>query len=396
MRPAVRHAPLAGLVVLLSLLLVSCGRTSSTGDRSPTPPVGPAATLSAQPAPPPTPPTSGPARIVQARNVAGRTWDVTIHSPAVGAAVPVRLLLPVRFDREPRRNWPVLYLLHGCCDSYLSWTRSTDIDQLTSGSDVLVVMPDAGPAGFYSNWLDGPQWETFHLIELPTLLAKHYRAGTPQAIAGVSMGGLGALGYAARHPGTFTVAGSFSGIVDTRLSDEESQAYRGLVQSQSEDPDRLWGDPTTHQEVWRAHNPIDLAPQLEGTRLFVSAGNGQPGPSTRPAPAPTRPRPPSAPRTPPSCNRSKSSTSTPRSTCTATAPTPGCTGNANSTAPGRSSAAGSASSRLRPATTEQPPAPVGRHRPARHDTLHHRRCRCGWVTARGTPRRRARPRRDRR
>jgi diacylglycerol O-acyltransferase/trehalose O-mycolyltransferase len=277
-RPAVRHAPLAGLVVLLSLLLVSCGRTSSTGDRSPTPPVGPAATLSAQPAPPPTPPTSGPARIVQARNVAGRTWDVTIHSPAVGAAVPVRLLLPVRFDREPRRNWPVLYLLHGCCDSYLSWTRSTDIDQLTSGSDVLVVMPDAGPAGFYSNWLDGPQWETFHLIELPTLLAKHYRAGTPQAIAGVSMGGLGALGYAARHPGTFTVAGSFSGIVDTRLSDEESQAYRGLVQSQSEDPDRLWGDPTTHQEVWQAHNPIDLAPQLEGTRLFVSAGNGQPGP----------------------------------------------------------------------------------------------------------------------
>ena len=92
------------------------------------------------------------------------------------------------------------------------------------------------------------------------------------------MGGLGALGYAARHPGTFAVAASFSGVVDTRLSEEESQAYLDLAGSYGADGRDLWGDSLTDQDIWRAHNPADLAPQLRGTRLFISAGNGAPGP----------------------------------------------------------------------------------------------------------------------
>jgi S-formylglutathione hydrolase FrmB len=54
-------------------------------------------------------------------------------------------------------------------------------------------MPDGGQVGFYSNWRTGPQWETFHTQELPQLLATPYRANGKAAIAGVSMGGLGAL-----------------------------------------------------------------------------------------------------------------------------------------------------------------------------------------------------------
>jgi len=105
--------------------------------------------------------------------------------------VKVRLLLPAHFQAEPKRRWPALYLLHGCCDSYISWTRSTDIERLTSKLDLLVVMPDGGQVGFYSNWRTGPQWETFHTQELPQLLATPYRANGKAAIAGVSMGGSG-------------------------------------------------------------------------------------------------------------------------------------------------------------------------------------------------------------
>jgi diacylglycerol O-acyltransferase/trehalose O-mycolyltransferase len=61
----------------------------------------------------------------------------------------------------------VLYLLHGCCDSYVSWNRSTDIAQLSKDSDVIVAMPDGGSVGFYSDWRAGPRWETFHTTELP-------------------------------------------------------------------------------------------------------------------------------------------------------------------------------------------------------------------------------------
>lgn len=257
----------AAAASIAAVVLVACGAGSSDGSGAP-----PASKSSASTAVPRA------ARIVATSRVSGRMRDLTVDSPAVRTRVKVRLLLPARFSSAPTRQWPVLYLLHGCCDSYLSWTRSTDIERFTQNLDALVVMPAGGKAGFYSNWRSGPAWETFHLTELDQVLVHTYRAGTRRVIAGVSMGGLGAIGYAARHPGMFTVAASFSGIVHTRLSEGESHAYLALVGSQGDDPLALWGDPTTNADVWREHNPFDLAARLRGTRLFVSAGNGQPGP----------------------------------------------------------------------------------------------------------------------
>jgi diacylglycerol O-acyltransferase / trehalose O-mycolyltransferase len=235
----------------------------------------------APPASPPAIPSEAPARtaqIVQRQHLSDRTWDLMIDSPAVGGRVPVRLLLPRRFEERPEQQWPVLYLLHGCCDTYVSWTRSTDIERLSAHLDALVVMPDGGQVGFYSDWLDGPGWETFQTSELPQLLASEYRANGRAAIAGVSMGGLGALGYAARHPGQYAVAASFSGIVHTRLSPDVARGYLRLVQSYDANPLGLWGDPDKQPDVWKCHNPYDLTPQLGGTRLYISSGNGQPGP----------------------------------------------------------------------------------------------------------------------
>jgi diacylglycerol O-acyltransferase / trehalose O-mycolyltransferase len=219
--------------------------------------------------------------------VSARMRDLTVASPALGATAMVRLLLPEHYATRPERRWPVLFLLHGCCDTYQSWTRSTDVGQLTARSDVLVVMPDGGRAGFYSDWLVGPRWETFHLVELPRILQRDYRASTVMAIAGVSMGGLGALDYAARHRGMFRAAASFSGIVDTRLTQRESQRYVGLVHSQGADPSGLWGDPRDHAVVWAEHNPYDLASHLRGIPLHLAVGTGKPGPLDPPGTAPS-------------------------------------------------------------------------------------------------------------
>ena len=222
-------------------------------------------------------------RILATETISARARDLTIDSPALGTRVQVRLLLPTSYAAHPTRRWPVLYLLHGCCDTYVSWTRSTDIEALTARSDLLVVMPDGGKAGFYSDWRSGtPAWERFHLGELPRLLESSYHAGTPRAIAGVSMGGLGALSYAARHRGMFAGAASISGIVHTRLSPRESAFYQGLVRSQGVDPDQLWGDPARDADLWRAHNPYDLAPALAGIPLFISVGSGARGPLDQP------------------------------------------------------------------------------------------------------------------
>ncbi|MFD0541098.1 alpha/beta hydrolase-fold protein [Actinomadura luteofluorescens] len=120
----------------------------------------------------------------------------------------VRLLLPPGWSRHAERTWPALWLLHGGVDDYTAWTRDTDVAELTAGTGVIVVMPDGGRCGNYSDWWNygnggPPRWETFHMTELRRILERDYRAGTRRVIAGNSMGGLGAMLYAARFPGAF-------------------------------------------------------------------------------------------------------------------------------------------------------------------------------------------------
>jgi alpha-glucoside transport system permease protein len=263
----------AGTAVALALLTVGiAGCTSSQAPQAVGPP-------------------DRPARVVATQTVGPRVRDLTIDSPALGRSAKVRLLLPRRFQAQPNRRWPVLWLLHGCCDTYQSWTRSTDVEELAGLAEVLVVMPEAGQVGFYSDWYErgqgGPsRWETFHLTELRQLLERDWRAGNRRVVAGLSMGGLGAMAYAARHPGMFRAAASYSGLLHTRYQGDPLPGPRmiqDLLRNFDEDPDALWGDPRRHGDLWAAHNPYDLAPRLREVGLFVSVGNGQPGPLDGPA-----------------------------------------------------------------------------------------------------------------
>jgi diacylglycerol O-acyltransferase / trehalose O-mycolyltransferase len=209
------------------------------------------------------------ARIVRVDALDERTRDLTIESPSVGYA-KVRLLLPARFDAEPSARWPVLYLLQGCCDDYTSWTRETDVAELTAQTDLLVVMPGAGGSGWYSDWWNGgkggrPAWETFHLVELRQLIERNWQAGEKRVVAGLSMGGFGAMSYAARHPDMFLAAASYSGVMDTVGSDFEAEVAQ-------------WGDKIAQADIWEAHNPLSLAPALAGLPLYVAYGDGHPGP----------------------------------------------------------------------------------------------------------------------
>ncbi|MFC4855333.1 alpha/beta hydrolase [Actinophytocola glycyrrhizae] len=229
------------------------------------------------------------AYIVSAQRLDDRLVELTVHSPSVGRDVGVRLLLPPDHDRKPHKRWPTLYLLHGCCDGdqgYRSWTNNTDVEELSARTNVLIVMPEAGPAGFYSNWLDGPAWETFHLTELRRIVEREYRSGNHRAVAGLSMGGFGALSYAARNPGFFRAAASYSGVVHpTYQGPRSTDLILGIVGAYGDDPLALWGDPVTDAEVWAAHNPYDLARKLRGVKVYLSTGNGVPGPLDPPGAA---------------------------------------------------------------------------------------------------------------
>lgn len=205
-----------------------------------------------------------------------RTIDVSVPSAALGRSAPVRLILPTGFDTQPTRTYPVLYLLHGAHDDYTSWTRETDIEAFTAGRDLIVAMPDGGPTGIPTAWRSGPDYETFQLSEVPALLARSYRASGVRVVAGVSTGGYGAMAHAARHPGMFAAAASYSGILDT-MAPGVPTLMDAIVARENLAPASLWGNPFLNLLTWRDFNPRDRAQGLRGTALYVSSGSGLAG-----------------------------------------------------------------------------------------------------------------------
>lgn len=217
------------------------------------------------PAEPPAPKQA----VVVSESRQGRLVELEIDSPALGRTAQVEVLLPEGW--RPGGGWPVLYLLEGCCGSGgPGWVSEGGADEITEDAGVIVVIPEGGYAGFYSDWLNGPKWETFHLTEVRTLIEGKYGASDRRAVAGLSMGGFGALSYAARHPGMFQAAASFSGLVD--VSDQD---VRHIVGQTPDDPADLWGPDSARVAE---HNPTALVSRLKDIPVYVSCGDGTPGP----------------------------------------------------------------------------------------------------------------------
>ncbi len=93
------------------------------------------------------------AEVVGVTDVGERLTDLSVRSPALGnRVVKVRLLTPDGWNPADRRqHWPTFWLLAGCCGDYTAWS-GTDIAKIDSLRKVLVVMPEAGWNGWYSNW----------------------------------------------------------------------------------------------------------------------------------------------------------------------------------------------------------------------------------------------------
>lgn len=114
---------------------------------------------------------------------------------------------------------PVLYLLHGAWDSWRAWMEHAEpaLQQLARQYGLIIILPDGDPFGWYADSPFDPanQIETYLIKEL----IPHVEASLPadperRAIAGLSMGGQGALGLFLRNPDRFRCASSMSGILD--------------------------------------------------------------------------------------------------------------------------------------------------------------------------------------
>ncbi|WP_427118282.1 alpha/beta hydrolase [Pseudarthrobacter scleromae] len=223
-----------------------------------------------------------------------RMHELIFQTPYLDTPTSVRVLLPAPGLRVPGKRYPSLYLLHGCCDpapQSRGWTVKGGAEEATAEDSMIVVMPEGGMGGFYSDWYNNgaggnPRWESYIIGQLIPWIDGHYATSTDRsqrAIAGLSMGGYGALSLAARHPDTFVSASSFSGAVDSNAYLGASSTVDDVLGTQDgQFPDSVYGPRATEEVRWRGHNPVDLAENLRGMSLQIRTGNGLPGPLDTP------------------------------------------------------------------------------------------------------------------
>lgn len=146
---------------------------------------------------------------------------VHFHSEALRMPVPMEVLLPQHVAGGTRRTgdpgpYQALYLLHGRSDDHTAWMRRTSVERYVERLPLAVVMP-AGHLGWYADAALGRDYFRFISEELPAVCERLFPLSADREdrfIAGLSMGGYGAMKAGLRAPGTFAAAASFSGALD--------------------------------------------------------------------------------------------------------------------------------------------------------------------------------------
>ena len=200
----------------------------------------------------------------------GTLRDAELWSPSLGVTKRYVVWLPPGYARDTGTRYPVAFYLHGLHGDETNWSRQgalgTTLDSMTAAGlpPMIVVMPDGDDSWYVtSNVLVGvdacrrveraepadrycvPWWRYDEYVarDLVAHVDSVYRtrAGRAhRAIAGLSMGGYGAVTLALRYPDVFAAAASHSGVL--------SPMYDGP--SPFAAPPRYAATPERLQEKW--------------------------------------------------------------------------------------------------------------------------------------------------
>ena len=140
--------------------------------------------------------------------------QVNFHSETLQRTVPMNVILPTdRSKMVPAAGYKTLYLLHGLYGSYTGWVTNTRIQKWAEERNLAVVMP-SGDNSFYVDW-EQPNNDYSRFIgeELVELTRKMFPLSSRREdtfIAGLSMGGYGAVHNGLKYSGTFGAIAALS------------------------------------------------------------------------------------------------------------------------------------------------------------------------------------------
>ena len=148
-------------------------------------------------------------------------------SKSLMRTVPVNIIMPtdkLTFPGQPEpSNEPkkLLVLLHGVFGSYVDWVTGTRVQAFAEAHDLAVVMPSGDNKFYCDSSTTGDRYGTFIGVELVDFMRKTFNVSNKREdtyIAGLSMGGFGAIVNGLRHPETFgCIAGLSSGLIKQNI-----------------------------------------------------------------------------------------------------------------------------------------------------------------------------------
>src|SRR5215510_10841304 len=166
----------------------------------------------------------------------GSVQTIQLQSKLVNTTLAYNAILPPDYRTSTTTRYPVLYLLDGFAGHYSDWVTRTNVADYAAPYRIIVVTPE-GNNGWYTDsaLVNTDKYESYVLKELIPDVQKRFRAIESRygrGIAGLSMGGYGALKFGLKSPGTFAFAGSMSGVVGIPAwKDEDFQGRASIRDS---------------------------------------------------------------------------------------------------------------------------------------------------------------------
>ncbi len=141
-----------------------------------------------------------------------------LNSKLTNREMPYRVILPANYNNSNEKTfYPVIYLLHGLTGHFDNWTDRTKLTEYAKKYNYIIVTPEGGD-GWYTDSVSVPadKYESYIIQELIPEVDKKFRTIADREhriIAGLSMGGYGAVKFGLKYPEKFALVGSFSGAL---------------------------------------------------------------------------------------------------------------------------------------------------------------------------------------
>lgn len=183
----------------------------------------------------------------------------SIYAPSISRYCAYNVLLPDGYSRSAHQ-YPSLYLLHGFNQDHHSWIKSTRLVEHAAGVPWIIITPDTKNSWFTNSASDEKlKYEDLLIKDIIPTVERKYRVRpdrASRAVAGLSMGGYGALKYALKYPGHFSFAAALSpsiqfpaGLEDSAIVARRSAASNASVRA-------AFGD--VRNSVWNDNDIFEL------------------------------------------------------------------------------------------------------------------------------------------